>query len=315
MAEEEGTNVSTNINASKQSPRGSAINPRGSLSNPRASINDMMQFDLEYAASHTGLTTTTPDYLLLKNQITSPENIALFQAALEGDLAGVNSALSQGAKPNYFCQKEDGKDSLHVAAEKGYIDIVDTLLSNGAVVDCKVATSKSTALSLSCGNCHFEVAQMLIGAGANTNLANSYGNRALHEAAKTGNQKIVRSLLNAGADPNAANKKGSTPLHFFCYGEREKEKEKDDDFSVETARILLDAGADVTWRDHNGYTPLLVCCTTGRLDIILLLIEYGADPTVKDNNNRSVTDIAKFYKRDNIIQHFATGDAPYSRFG
>lgn len=76
-----------------------------------------------------------PDYVLAKNQADSEENVRLFKAALAGSITGVREALGDGGKPNYFFRPEDLKNSLHVAAENGYVEICEVLLSHGAAVN------------------------------------------------------------------------------------------------------------------------------------------------------------------------------------
>ena len=65
-----------------------------------------------------------PSYLLAENQLNSNENINLYMAALNGDLNQVKSNLKAGAKPNYFYRPEEQKNSLHIAAEKGYLEVL-----------------------------------------------------------------------------------------------------------------------------------------------------------------------------------------------
>lgn len=76
-----------------------------------------------------------PEYVLAKNQVDSEENLRLFKAALAGSITGVREALSDGGKPNYFYRPEDSRNSLHVAAENGYAEVCEMLLTHGAVVD------------------------------------------------------------------------------------------------------------------------------------------------------------------------------------
>jgi hypothetical protein len=110
---------------------------------------------------------------LLENQAPTDVNIAVFKAALAGSLTGVTNALAKGAKPNYFHHPEvvavclmlttskslfsevwtessingfisvqDNKNALHVAAEQGYLEIVEVLLRAGAIVDSVAITSQ-----------------------------------------------------------------------------------------------------------------------------------------------------------------------------
>lgn len=61
---------------------------------------------------------------------------------------------------------------------------------------------------------------------------------------------------------------------------------RDGDNVVDAVRILLKYGADVEKRtnhgDGNEYTPLMVAATNFMSDVVKLLVEAGADPTVTD---------------------------------
>jgi len=72
----------------------------------------------------------------------------------------------------------------------------------------------------------------------------------LHEAAKDGDVKAVKSLLATGADPNATTYFGFTPLHLTVreYARRQRNFVPADRWA-ECARLLLEAGAN----------PLLRC--------------------------------------------------------
>ena len=60
------------------------------------------------------------------------KNLELFEAASNGDLQGVKSALEKGADVNYA--NGDGRTSLMRASKRGYEEIVKLLIDNGADV-------------------------------------------------------------------------------------------------------------------------------------------------------------------------------------
>jgi ankyrin repeat protein len=79
----------------------------------------------------------------------------------------------------------------------------------------------------------------------------------------------VRRLLESGADPNARNDAGATALMWAVT-----------DF--EKTRLLVTRGADVNARSDEGRTPLLIACRrSGAKDVVKLLLERGANPSVK----------------------------------
>eukprot|EP01042_Synura_sphagnicola_P003146 gene3146-3877_t len=137
----------------------------------------------------------TPEHLLMKNQEAIPVNIKLFKAALAGSIAGVQDALIQGGKPDFFFRQEDSKNALHVASESGYLDIVQVLLSHGAVPDCRVASTKDTALILATASGQDEVVEALIGAGAKVNTSKG-------DLFAPGRLDFIEELLLSGANPN-----------------------------------------------------------------------------------------------------------------
>lgn len=248
-----------------------------------------------------------PEYLLACNQEKSPENLALYNAANAGSASGVESALKKGAKVNYIHNPDDQKNSLHVASEKGYAAIAKILLDNGAVVEAHSGATKNTALTLAARSGNPDTINILLDFNADVNASNCYGNTPLHEAAEEGDKEILSILLKAGADVNAKNHKGSTPLAFFCYSKDSKTH------PIATAKLLLDAGADASSLDEVGMSPLLVACTVGRSDLISLLMEYGACPTIRDKNGRSAEDIATFHGYEDLMVRFGP-NSPSKRF-
>lgn len=103
-----------------------------------------------------------------------------------------------------------------------------------------------TGLGFACFFGHYDVAALLLGAGANANLAakNGLGVSPLHSASSSGQLAIVELLLRHSADPNAADPHGMTPLHTAAgNGNRD------------IIAILLEAGADRTRKSNDGKTP------------------------------------------------------------
>nr|CAD7420354.1 unnamed protein product [Timema poppensis] len=74
----------------------------------------------------------------------SPEDERLLDAAQENHLASVSLFLRQGASVN-SCKK-DGLTSLHIAAEMGFLDLLQLLLSVEDICINHKATCGSTPL-------------------------------------------------------------------------------------------------------------------------------------------------------------------------
>ena len=223
----------------------------------------------------------------------------------------MKAALADGAKPDFFCRPEDSKNSLHIASEKGFEDIVETLLQAGAAVNANCIANKSTPLHFAAAKEGNEaVVDLLLKHGAEVNRLNGFGNIPLHEAARSGGVKTIELLLTAGANVQLKNHKGSTALSFACFDEEEKKKEKGPSSSsssssslraVEIVKALIKAGSDVNSKDDQGMTPFLVTCASGRTDLMDVLVKEGADIHICDAGNRSARDIAEFYRQDKVL--------------
>ena len=63
---------------------------------------------------------------------------------------------------------------------------------------------------------------------------------------------------------------------------------------ISEVRDLIKAGADINARNGNGTTPLMYAKThafsTGKTDIMKLLLEHGADPQLQDNAGKTAAD-------------------------
>ncbi|KAF3203037.1 hypothetical protein TWF192_003320 [Orbilia oligospora] len=110
--------------------------------------------------------------------------------------------------------------------------------------------------------------EALLAGGANVNQKNENGNTVLHKVEKA---SIAGLLLAAGADPNAANDEHQTPLHL-CN-------------SAKVVDVLIkDPKVQIEKRDHLGRTPLLHGLVRKDAEVVIRLLELGADATAVDEN-------------------------------
>lgn len=121
------------------------------------------------------------------------------------------------------------------------------------------------------------VVQALLRQGANANELLPSGSTPLDVAAFEGAGSVVRVLLDNSADPNLSGKSGATPL---------------EDASLQgfdsIAGMLLDYGASVNrLNPASGTTALYAAASFGKGEVVKLLLNRGANPTLCGNNRRS----------------------------
>lgn len=193
-------------------------------------------------------------------------------AAIEGQTASLSQLVAAGSKPDRI------PDILHTAIFSGWgqgedVSIVAALLDAGCDVNQREkgedgATPLYTAAMVAPFPQRSAAStKLLLERGADPNLAGSAQMRPLHVAVAGIASDTVRQLLAAGADTNATDIRGRTPAHrcVVCLGEAHGHAAgNEDDDSVEVAeqfisdnlQLLIEHGADVSLRDQNGRTPL-----------------------------------------------------------
>src|SRR5262249_4272112 len=110
------------------------------------------------------------------------------------------------------------------------------------------------------------------------------GDTPLHLAAAGYRFEIARLLLKAGADPNAArNHRRSGPLAYAGGGHAESAG-WDPKRQVQTMQLLLAAGARIDAQDKNGATPLHRAVRTRCAAAVRCLLDAGSDPTRRNES-------------------------------
>lgn len=136
------------------------------------------------------------------------------------------------------------------------------------------------------------VDHVLVKAGVEAvNSATDDGITALHCAIAPGNPAIVARLLAFGADPNVADHEGRTPLWLAVHRE-----------DARIAALLLDYKADPDCRvGKNRLTPLMAAAKNGRIEVVNLLLDRGADPRHVAEDGRTAAQFAKENFKVNMV--------------
>lgn len=143
-------------------------------------------------------------------------------------------------------------------------------------VNYQEAQLGKTVLMLSILNDDFNSFKTLLECGANPNIHDTYtGSSAIIQAANIpgADTKYLTALLRHGANPNDEevgerkddNSTRNTPLLVACKN------------ALEKVEVLVNAGANVDYRNEYNQTPLGESLLTDNLDIVLYLLEHGAD--------------------------------------
>lgn len=100
---------------------------------------------------------------------------------------------------------------MHLAASRGHIECIQSLLEAGSPLDIQDGMGQS-ALHLSLRRSHTEIALLLIAKGCNYDLADENGDTPLIIAARIGLVNATQTLCHIGASLNCQNNQMLTAL-------------------------------------------------------------------------------------------------------
>jgi ankyrin repeat protein len=243
-------------------------------------------------------------------------NTPLMEAIRCGLTASIERLAANGADTS--ARNARGDTPLHIAVAMERIDIVNMLLKNGVSIHARNTRNRTpfqTALSVS--------PRMVTALLENNriNIPDDYGNSVLHVALlERTSDDIIKAIVNQGARINAVDNNGKTPLRLAV------------DLDLwQSAKIIADAGADpffaavdnrtpaeiafnkgetgvravfsgkaINAKDSSGNTILHYAARLGGPELISVLLELGANRSIKNIASESPNDIAvRWNRRDN----------------
>jgi ankyrin repeat protein len=245
-----------------------------------------------------------------------PEKLTrmLVGAIIKNDEGGIKGLLGMGADPDRSDEK--GNTPLVIAAtdprEHGALKALleskvspNVLAANGKLPLHAVLRMKDERIML-------DAITLLLAAGADPNMIerrpNEYPMNALQTAmVSERSDKIIAALLDGGADPLAGEDASAgvlSPLHVIARGGR-----------YPLLEAAFAQGISVDKRDFAGKTCLIWAAKEGMVKSIEMLLERGADPTVKDSDGKDAMAYARLVPqesgRDDIMRMLARASRDY----
>ena len=190
------------------------------------------------------------------------------------------------------------------------------------------ASGSLTPLMLAAREGDTESARLLVAAGADVNAIAADGKDALGLAIFNGNYDTASFLVDNKSKVNQADTQGFTPL-FWAVDRRNMETAPNFPWMVTTDPLplikkLLDAGANPNALVNNTprarmragsprivfATPLMRAAFSGDLELVKLLLQHGADPTIISKDGETMVSAAAGL---GFIQGYSKGKLPAER--
>lgn len=123
------------------------------------------------------------------------------------------------------------------------------------------------------------------------NLASRQNETPLMMACIKGHLDIARELIKRGAD---VNREGWTPLHYAASADMPK--------TLDIIKLLLEESAYIDAASPNGSTPLMMAAQYSSEAVVRLLLEEGADITLRNQRNMTAADFARLVDRQYMVE-------------
>ncbi len=227
-------------------------------------------------------------------QLESEAGSALIAAAISSNIKALSLCVLQGADVNYLTS--EGMTALEFSLS-GLLDesksrtfrrnaeqCIDLLLRNGANPNLGW---RSAFLRAALGRwLHLVVA--MLKTGADINQRYEKGETALFLAllapapGQPVDDRCALALLKAGADSSLKHESGTMPVHLAAGS----------NYLGALTELLERRPQDVDAKTNIGITPLMMAATEGHAEAVTLLLKFGADRTLKDDEGLTAKDVA-----------------------
>ncbi|XP_057709519.1 ankyrin repeat and SOCS box protein 9-like isoform X1 [Corythoichthys intestinalis] len=186
----------------------------------------------------------------------------IHDAAFNGRTLTLKRLIEQGACVNLSTL--DGASPLHVACVGGHAACAKLLLQHGANVDCQ---------SLDGSPIH-------VAAAKGKRFCIGHASVCIVTVFHTGYLECIETLAQHCADVDLSLGRSGTPLHVACINQQ-----------LNAVKKLLYLGADVN-NCAPGESPLHVSVRTHNPEMVSVLLEYGADTSLRNSDSKRPGDLA-----------------------
>ena len=242
---------------------------------------------------------------------------ALYLAAKLGRADMVKSLLDKGADP--AVADNQGDSPLLVAIQAGQSATVAALLQSKKIdVNKADPATGQTALQRAAIVGNTQIADALMGSGADTQIKDAQGKTASDLANDNNHPDVARTIqdhvktvtdnlvfdalegkwddalaaLTAGADVNAAYHIGGKTALMYAAAAGE----------TSFVRALLDKGAAINATDTLDYTALMSAASKGNTEVVQLLLDHRADLSRGNSLKQNAAYLAAYYHHGDTAQ-------------
>jgi ankyrin repeat protein len=224
----------------------------------------------------------------------SEEGKAFLAAAMHADSKGLLDQVLAGVDLNYSGAQGQTALGLLLAGlqdesnsrifRRNAEQCLDYLLSHGA----NPSIGDPSPFVLAAMGRRLHMVQAMIAAGVDINKSIGEGQTALFmsllapDAGQPVDDRCAIALLKAGADSSLRHESGAMPIHLAAGC----------NYLSALQALLERRPQDVDAQTNIGITPLMMAATEGHPDAVKLLLKFGANPGIKDQEGVTAKEVA-----------------------
>jgi ankyrin repeat protein len=186
-----------------------------------------------------------------------------------------------------------GYTPLHWAAYNGKFYVVKYLVEEKGADVMAANNDGNSPLHRGAENGHLDVVNLMIANGADLLARNNY-DIVLHRAESGNSERVIRIILNKVKE--IFNQYSQQIYQYINSQDTEGDTPlmwAAENGKINSARILLEYGVDIDLKNNDDMTALHWAAKNGHLDITELLLEYNANVNIKDKSGKIPLDLAQ----------------------
>ncbi|KAL8644482.1 MAG: hypothetical protein Q9226_007740 [Calogaya cf. arnoldii] len=197
---------------------------------------------------------------------------------------------------------------LHIAVDRGPIDMVRLLVAQGADVDTTTPNNSADPglrpLHIAVKKGRLAIVVYLLSQNANIEARCRQQKTPLIWAARRQDPEILQYLLDKGARVDQSDKFQIAALHHAAEARQPA-----------NLRLIIDSGADIMARDEYGRMALHLASSSGTIECIDILVDNGVDVDATDLDTRTALHRASWEGNSVAVEHLIGRGASLSAEG
>ena len=233
----------------------------------------------------------------------SEEGEAFLVAAMQADADTLRDLATKGVDVNYTDRQ--GRTALgvllaglldeskHRTFRRNAEQCLDYLLRHGANPNL----GDPPPFILAAMGRRLHLLQSMLSAGIDVNRSIEEGQTALFlsllapHKGQPADDRCALELLNAGADSSLKHESGAMPIHLAAAS----------NYLGALQALLERRPQDIDAKTNIGITPLMMAATEGHAEVVRVLLNFGADCTLQDDEGLTAKDVAIKNRNEDLV--------------